>query len=89
MLLCDHKTFYVGITDKPKERLENHKNKKSFYTKKFYDLKLAYCEIYPNKSQALKREKQLKGWSRAKKQMLIDGKLGYNVCTEFVDIFSE
>lgn len=58
--------------------MDSHKNKESFFTKKFSDLKLVYCEKYNNKSDASKREKQLKGWSRAKKQMLIDGKLGIN-----------
>jgi hypothetical protein len=32
------------------------------------------------------REKQLKGWSHAKKQLLIDGKLGINLCTELVEV---
>jgi len=85
MLLCDQKTFYVGITDNPEERLFEHKNKMSFFTKKFSDLKFVYCEKYDGKHEAALRERQIKGWSRAKKQMLIDGKLGYNVCTELVE----
>lgn len=32
------------------------------------------------------REKQLKGWSHAKKQLLINGMLGINVCTEFGEV---
>jgi predicted GIY-YIG superfamily endonuclease len=31
------------------------------------------------------REKQIKGWSRAKKQMLVNGKLGINTCTKLVE----
>jgi putative endonuclease len=76
ILLCDRKTFYVGITDNVRRRLFLHKNKESFFTKKFSDLECVYCEKYVNKYEAAKRERQIKGWSRAKKQMLINGKLG-------------
>ena len=71
MLLCDQKTFYIGMTDNMKRRLYEHQNKLSFFTKKFSDIKLVYHESYPDKYQAAAREKQLKGWSRAKKIALI------------------
>ena len=87
MLLCDQKTFYVGITNNLKERLLEHRSGKSFFTKKFSDLRFVYCEKYNSKHEAVLREKQIKGWSRAKKQMLINRKLGYNVCTELVEAF--
>lgn len=82
MLLCDQKTFYIGITPELIDRFKEHKNKLSFFTKKFSDLKLIYCEKYDDKFEAAKREKQLKGWSKAKKQKLIKGELGVNTCTE-------
>ena len=85
MLLCDQKTFYIGITDDPAERLREHRNGKSFFTKKFSDIRFVYCEQYSGKQKAALREKQIKGWSRAKKQMLINRKLGYNACTELVE----
>lgn len=85
MLLCDQKTFYVGITPNILNRIKQHELKQSFFTKKFSDLKLVYCEKHESKNKAALREKQIKGWSKAKKQMLIDGKLGYNVCTELVE----
>jgi len=44
MLLCDEKTFYIGITNNVNKRLMEHKNKQSFFTKKFSRLKLVYCE---------------------------------------------
>ncbi|MBP6855365.1 MAG: GIY-YIG nuclease family protein [Candidatus Pacebacteria bacterium] len=86
MLLCDQKTFYVGITDNPQKRLNMHREGKSFFTSKFSDIKFLYCERYLKKYEAALREKQIKGWSRAKKQMLLDHKLGYNVCTELVEV---
>lgn len=78
LLLCDQKTFYVGICSDMQKRLKEHRAKKSFFTKKFSDIELAYCEKYETRHEAALREKQLKGWGRAKKQMLIDGKLGIN-----------
>ena len=86
MLLCDQKTFYVGIASDPKIRLQQHKNKQILSTKEFSDLIVVYCERYQNKYEAAKREKQIKGWSHAKKQLLVDGKLGINVSTEFVGV---
>jgi len=86
MLLCEQKTYYIGITNDLVDRINRHKKKESFFTKKFSDLKLIYCEQYNDKHEAAIREKQLKGWSRAKKQMLIDGKLGRNICTEYAEV---
>lgn len=86
MLLCDQKTFYVGITTDLKKRITDHRNKQSFFTKQFSDLNLVYCEKYMTEHDAALREKQLKGWSRAKKQLLINGMLGINVCTEFGEV---
>ena len=86
MLLCDQKTFYVGIASDPKLRLQQHRDKKNIATKEFSELKIVYCEKYLNKFDVAKREKQTKGWSHTKKQMLIDGKFGINVCTEFVEV---
>lgn len=73
ILFCDQKIFYVGITNNLKRRLEQHKKKQSSYTKKFSDIKLIYFEKYKLRSQAEKREKQIKKWSIAKKKALIEG----------------
>lgn len=86
MLFCDQKMFYVGITNDLINRFDFHKNRKSFFTSKFSDLKFVYAERYVNKYSAAKREKQLKGWGNTKKKLLVQGKLGYNVCTEFVEV---
>jgi putative endonuclease len=85
LLLCDNKIFYVGITNDLQNRISLHQNKLSIATKKYKVIKLIYCEQYPSKYDAAIREKQLKGWSHAKKQMLIDGKLGWNTCTGFAE----
>ena len=82
LLLCDNKSFYIGITQNVIKRISEHRGKQSIATKEFSSIKLVYCEKYKNKYLAAKREKQLKGWSRAKKQMLIDNGLGINICSE-------
>ena len=73
ILFCNQKTFYIGITDNIEKRLKQHKNKESFYTKKFFDIELVYTEEYIKRSNAENREKQLKKWSIAKKKALIIG----------------
>lgn len=84
MLFCDGKTFYVGITTDLKKRLSEHKGKESFFTKKFSHIEMVYCERYQTQHDAAKREQQFKGWGHAKKQKLIDGTLGINVCTDLL-----
>ena len=85
MLLCDQKTYYVGITNNLIKRFNDHQNKQSFYTKQFSDITLIYCERYEKEHDAAIREKQLKGWSHAKKHKLVSGELGINICTEYAE----
>jgi len=67
--------YYVGITDNIDRRLQEHKELTSFHTKKFKKHQLVYQEEFTNRLDARKREVQLKGWSRAKKQALIEGNM--------------
>ncbi|MEX0877788.1 MAG: GIY-YIG nuclease family protein [Candidatus Spechtbacterales bacterium] len=75
ILLCDQKTYYIGLTDDMDKRLEEHKKGYSPYTKRFSDFELVYKEDYSKRYQAEKREQQLKKWSIAKKKALIDGNI--------------
>jgi putative endonuclease len=43
------------------------------HTRKRLPVKLVYYEIYPRIDEAFNREKQVQGWSRKKKQALING----------------
>lgn len=83
LLLCDDNSFYIGITNDLVNRFSQHKNKQSKATKEFSLIRLVYCKKYESEHDAATREKQLKGWSRTKKQMLVDDKLGINACTKF------
>jgi len=71
LLLCDQKIIYTGMTDNFERRLGEHKNKVSRSTKRFSDLKLIHRESFYAEAEAAKREKEIKGWSRKKKLMLI------------------
>lgn len=75
ILLCDNKTYYVGITFDIEKRLQEHQSGLSKFTKQFSTIKLIYTEEFNSKYLAAKREKQLKGWSRIKKEKLIRGEL--------------
>ena len=70
-----HRTvLYVGVTNDLKRRLyehfENCKYNRGF-TGKYNCTDCVYYELLPDASQAIRREKQLKGWSREKKLQLI------------------
>jgi len=61
------------MTDDLLGRLRDHQRRYSPYTRQFSDIQLVYTEQYDYKREAEKRERQLKGWSVAKKKALIDG----------------
>lgn len=71
ILFCDKKKYYVGITDNISRRLEQHRGKRSFYTKQFSNIELIYTEGFKTRKEAEIRETQIKGWSVAKKRALI------------------
>jgi len=75
ILLCDQKTYYVGLTHDVAARLHSHQGKMNIATKEFSDIRLIYSEKYQTREKAERREKQLKGWSIAKKKGLIQGNL--------------
>jgi putative endonuclease len=75
ILLCNQKTYYVGVTNNLDKRLAEHKSGTSQYTSQFSDIELVYFEEYPTLVLARRRETQLKGWSHAKKYKYILGKV--------------
>ncbi|MBP5242332.1 MAG: GIY-YIG nuclease family protein [Clostridia bacterium] len=65
--------LYIGVTNNIERRLYEHKNKLSDgFTKKYNVNKLVYLETFSVPNDAIAREKQLKQWSRAKKEQLIN-----------------
>ena len=74
ILECEEKSLYTGITDNLERRFEEHRNGKGGkFTHSFKVNNLLYSEKYWSKSDALKREAQIKGWTRKKKLALIAG----------------
>ncbi len=67
-----HTSLYIGVTTDLARRVWEHKSHLiPGFTQKYNVDKLIYCEMYQQIDDALSREKQLKGWSRVKKEKLI------------------
>ena len=73
ILDCKDWSYYTGVTNDIETRLWEHHtgqdDKAYTYTRRPVELK--YVEIFQDIDQAISREKQIKGWSRKKKQALI------------------
>ena len=65
--------LYIGVTGRIEPRIREHKNKIfEGFAADYNCNRLVYHECYDNPGSAIAREKQLKGWSRAKKLALIE-----------------
>ena len=64
--------LYIGVTNNLKDRIEYHKTSKSTFTSKYNCFNLIYYERFEDVNFAIKREKELKGWNRNKKEELIN-----------------
>ncbi len=73
ILLCCDGTYYTGSTRYLWHRLEEHRNGEGAnHTKRRLPVELVYFEIHSRIDHAFDREKQIQGWSRNKKEALID-----------------
>ena len=71
----NNRVIYVGITNDLRRRLYEHKNELADgFTKKYHIHKLVYFEETSDVYSAITREKQIKGWTRAKKNALVETK---------------
>ncbi len=65
--------LYTGVTNNLIRRVYEHKNKlQKGFTEKYNLDCLVYYEAYANIVDAITREKQIKGWSRKKKDALVN-----------------
>jgi len=72
ILKCRDSSLYTGITKDVAERIKLHNQKKaSRYTRSRVPVELVYQESHPTRSEALKREAQIKRLSRSEKEALI------------------
>ena len=74
ILRCGDGSFYVGHTDDLELRMAQHEaGTFGGYTADRYPLELVYSCEFATRVEALERERQIKRWSRAKKEALIHG----------------
>ena len=76
MVRCADGTLYTGFARDPQARVQVHNSGKGAkYTRTRLPVSLVYVEQCESLSAALKRERQLKPWSRAQKEALVAGNL--------------
>jgi putative endonuclease len=74
MVRCVDGTLYTGYARDPKRREQVHnRGRGARYTASRLPVNLVYAERCRSLSQALKREHELKGWTRTSKEALIAG----------------
>ena len=68
------RAIYVGMTSRLEGRMGEHKGKQFLksHTRKYNEVMLVHIEEHPDPWSAIEREKQVKGWDRAKKVALIE-----------------
>ena len=67
------RTLYTGVTNDLNRRVYEHKHKLTpGFTSKYNITRLVYFEVTSDIRSAIAREKQIKGWLRAKKMALIE-----------------
>ncbi|HEX6305766.1 MAG TPA: GIY-YIG nuclease family protein [Anaerolineales bacterium] len=74
ILKCADASYYVGSTVNLEERFLAHsQGMGSRYTAHRLPVELVYAEEFSNIGEAFEKEKQVQGWSRAKREALIRG----------------
>ncbi|MCO5288541.1 MAG: GIY-YIG nuclease family protein [Bacteroidetes bacterium] len=74
ILECADGSYYTGSTNNLELRLAQHQlGEGANHTKKHLPVKLVYFEEFQRIDEAFYREKQVQGWSRKKKEALING----------------
>jgi len=65
--------LYTGVTNNLQRRIYEHQNELvEGFTKKYKVHKLVYYDYTSDVTSAIAREKQIKGWTRAKKNELVN-----------------
>ncbi|MGC1381498.1 MAG: GIY-YIG nuclease family protein [Candidatus Baltobacteraceae bacterium] len=77
MLICADRSFYIGITNDLERRVGEHEFglDRLCYTFERRPVKLVYSADFHHVDEAIAWEKQLKGWSRAKKTAFVSGNM--------------
>lgn len=77
MLRCSDGSYYVGHTDNLENRFAAHQagSIPDCYTHDRRPVTLVFSDEFQTRDEAFQAERQLKGWSRAKKEALINGNI--------------
>ena len=74
LLRCNDGSYYAGHTDDLENRMaQHHSGALGGHTAKRRPVSLEWPQDFPTRDEAFDAERQIKGWSRAKKQALIAG----------------
>lgn len=78
ILRTNKNTLYTGQTNNIERRLKKHFEKKAAkYTRAFPIESLVYTEEFTTVGDALRREREIKSWTKKKKEALIQNTLVY------------
>jgi len=74
ILKCSDNSFYTGITNDIEKRVIEHNSgcNRNAYTFSRKPVALVWFEVFMNPNEAILMEKKIKGWSRRKKEALIN-----------------
>lgn len=72
--MCSDGSYYTGMTNDLERRIKQHQSggNRFSYTSQRLPIKLVWQLQCTNPTEAIKIEKQIKGWSRRKKKALIE-----------------
>jgi len=72
ILRCADDSLYIGSTQDLDSRVKTHNHGRgAVYTLKRRPAHLVYSEIFDTQAEAVRRERQIKCWSRRKKEALV------------------
>jgi predicted GIY-YIG superfamily endonuclease len=75
ILECQGGWLYTGLTANLSQRWRQHQRGGARFTKGRPPIRVIHVESYSCRAEAERRERQLKGWTRAKKLALAGGEL--------------
>ncbi len=74
ILECSDKSYYTGVTNNVEKRLAEHRSGSiQGYASNRLPIMLVYTTSFYDINDAIRFEKQIKGWSRKKKEALMRG----------------
>ncbi len=74
IILCGDNKYYVGHSSDVEQRFERHSHKNGAkFTAQNIPVKILWKQKFDTEIEAIRREKQIKGWNRNKKENLIKG----------------